>query len=86
MKNCLGLRIFKVVLLFFVVFAFLAGSGEAAQNEKLAPVKQETKGSPQRGGVLKIISIGRVLSRWVNRLKLRVPMIIPMQARRLKAS
>jgi peptide/nickel transport system substrate-binding protein len=62
MKTYFGLRIFKAVLLLFVVLILLAGSGQAAQNQKSVPAKEETKESPQHGGVLKIISVGSALT------------------------
>ncbi|HEX2964198.1 MAG TPA: ABC transporter substrate-binding protein [Syntrophorhabdaceae bacterium] len=62
MKSFRGFGIFKMVLSVIAVFTLLTGSGEAAQNDKVSPAKQDVKESIRRGGVLKIISVGGAIS------------------------
>src|SRR5512142_1264933 len=52
---------FKLLTSVVVMFFLLVGGGVAAQHEKSA-AKQDVKGSIQRGGILKIISVGGALS------------------------
>jgi peptide/nickel transport system substrate-binding protein len=61
-KSCLRLRVSKALIMSFVVLALVAARGEAAQNQKPAPARQEVKEAPQYGGVLRTLTSNSVVN------------------------